>query len=178
MNVKASQKGFTLIELVVVIVILGILAVTAAPRFINIQDDARTATIDGVRAAVNSASALIYSKSLIAGNNNVAVADAPTVIIDGAGNTANVNFGYPTDVAADWTPLLDIDDADFTTVTLDDSVNEVVIIYRTIDPEPVLVAPLTAATIPTATANCFTYYYTPTAIGGVPVTGSVDCQVP
>jgi MSHA pilin protein MshA len=180
MNVKASQKGFTLIELVVVIVILGILAVTAAPRFINIQDDARTATIDGVRAAVNSASALVYSKSLIDGNNNVAAGAAtpPTIIIDGAGNTANINFGYPTNVADDWTPLLEIDDADFTTVTLDDSVNEVVIIYRTIDPEPALIAPLTAATIPTATANCFTYYYTPTEIGGVPITGSVDCRVP
>jgi MSHA pilin protein MshA len=180
MNVKASQKGFTLIELVVVIVILGILAVTAAPRFINIQDDARTATIDGVRAAINSSSALIHSKSLIVGNNNIAAGAAvpPTVIIDGAGTTANINFGYPTNVAADWAPLLDIDAADFTTVTLNDGATDVIIIHRTADAEPVLVAALTAATVPTATANCFTFYYTPAAVNGEPVTGSVACQVP
>ncbi len=50
-----TAKGFTLIELVVVIVILGILAVTAAPRFLNIQGDARAAVIEGVRGAVVNA---------------------------------------------------------------------------------------------------------------------------
>ncbi|MDW3189737.1 type II secretion system protein, partial [Vibrio sp. Vb0932] len=41
-----KQTGFTLIELVVVIVILGILAVTAAPRFLNLQNDAREARLE------------------------------------------------------------------------------------------------------------------------------------
>ncbi len=61
------QQGFTLIELVVVIIILGILAVTAAPKFINLQSDARKSTIDGVKAALQGANTLIYSKAAIQG---------------------------------------------------------------------------------------------------------------
>ncbi len=178
MNMKANQKGFTLIELVVVIVILGILAVTAAPRFINLQDDARTATIDGVRAAVNSASALVHSKSLIAGNNNDAAADGVEVIIDGAGTTANINFGYPTDVAADWADLLNLDVNDFTTVTIADSADVDVVVIHPTGAAPDFDAWAVAAPAPTDDANCFAYYYTPAAVNGEPVTGSVDCQVP
>ncbi|MDG2667452.1 prepilin-type N-terminal cleavage/methylation domain-containing protein, partial [Vibrio parahaemolyticus] len=47
-----KQTGFTLIELVVVIVILGILAVTAAPRFLNLQNDARKARLEGMKGAI------------------------------------------------------------------------------------------------------------------------------
>lgn len=176
MNVKANQQGFTLIELVVVIVLLGILAVTAAPRFINLQDDARTATIDGVRAAMNSASALIHSKSLIAGNNNEAAGVGVEVIIDAVGTAANINFGYPTDVAADWTNLLNLNGDDFTIVTLSDGSDDVIVIHPA-GAAPTLAAALTGATVPTGTANCFAYYY-PAEVNGVPVTGSVDCQVP
>ena len=43
-----KQAGFTLIELVIVIIILGILAVTAAPKFLNLQDDARYSAAQGV----------------------------------------------------------------------------------------------------------------------------------
>lgn len=63
---KAS-KGFTLIELVVVIVILGILSVTAAPRFLNLQSDARIATLQGAKGAVEGANGIVYGKAAIEG---------------------------------------------------------------------------------------------------------------
>ncbi|KMV31074.1 hypothetical protein AB733_08800 [Photobacterium swingsii] len=62
-----KSKGFTLIELVVVIVILGILAVTAAPRFLNAQRDARIATLNGFKGAFYAADGIVMSKAMTAG---------------------------------------------------------------------------------------------------------------
>ncbi|SJL84896.1 prepilin-type N-terminal cleavage/methylation domain-containing protein [Vibrio palustris] len=85
-----KQGGFTLIELVVVIVILGILAVTAAPKFLNLQDDARTAAAEGLKGAMKGAAGIVYGKSAINGTEAVS---ASTVTINGQ-NIATV-FGYP-----------------------------------------------------------------------------------
>jgi MSHA pilin protein MshA len=60
-KVSMKQQGFTLIELVVVIVILGILAVAAAPKFIDLSEEAEAAALDGVVGAINSASAVNYA---------------------------------------------------------------------------------------------------------------------
>ncbi|HLF98637.1 MAG TPA: type II secretion system protein [Methylococcaceae bacterium] len=56
-----TQRGFTLIELVVVIVILGILAVTALPKFIDLSGEASQAAVDGVAGAISSAAAVNYA---------------------------------------------------------------------------------------------------------------------
>lgn len=64
---KSNQQGFTLIELIIVIVILGILAVTASPKFLDIQSDARASTLEGVEASLKGAVNIAYSKALIQG---------------------------------------------------------------------------------------------------------------
>lgn len=68
-----QQKGFTLIELIIVIIILGILAVTAAPRFFNFASDARASTVQGMEGSVKAASALVYAKALIEGGIPISV---------------------------------------------------------------------------------------------------------
>lgn len=65
MNTRFNNKGFTLIELVVVIVILGILAKVAIPKFLNLSQDAKIASLHGLEATVKSAVNLVYSKSVI-----------------------------------------------------------------------------------------------------------------
>jgi len=58
-----QQKGFTIIELVVVIVILGILAAVAFPKFQDLSGDARSAVVSGAAAALKSAAVITYAKA-------------------------------------------------------------------------------------------------------------------
>ena len=66
---RDNQKGFTIVELVVVIIILGILAATALPRFINLETDAYAAVADGVRGALVSGLSMTKARWKAAGSN-------------------------------------------------------------------------------------------------------------
>lgn len=85
---RNEQKGFTLIELVVVIVILGILAAVAVPKFVDLSGEARLATTQGVAGALASGSVTNYAADLAKGQAQgatLATATAKTGIADTSG---------------------------------------------------------------------------------------------
>ena len=126
------QGGFTLIELVVVIVILGILAVTAAPKFLDIQGDARESALEGVKGAMQGAASMIYAKSALEGEEKTdyAATDGPSVVYDGT--TIGTHNGYPLATEDNMNAILSLDgmevvagaaDSDTVYVIFDDGAN-------------------------------------------------------
>ncbi|HMG58365.1 MAG TPA: prepilin-type N-terminal cleavage/methylation domain-containing protein [Burkholderiales bacterium] len=84
-----QTRAFTLIELIVVILILGILAAIAAPKFINLTGQARVAALNGLRAAVSSAATLANALTVAQGNT----AGQPIVV---EGTTVQMTNYYPS----------------------------------------------------------------------------------
>lgn len=82
-----SQEGFTIIELVVVIVLLGLLAGVALPKFVSLTQEARAATLEGVRGSFQSSVLLIHARWLAQGSagTTVTLEDGSTVVVNAAG---------------------------------------------------------------------------------------------
>lgn len=157
-----NQKGFTLIELIIVIVVLGILAVTAAPQFINLAGDARAGTLEGVRASMQSASTLINAKSKVQGIDETR---ATGETVSNNSSSVAVAYGYPD--AFEIYGLLDVDSEDFNVVyesgsgapsSVDAAGVDAAIVYAVSQGEP------SAG----ATEGCFVRYKEPTAVDGKP----------
>jgi len=86
-SIKSAQGGFTLIELIVVIVILGILAATALPRFTNLSGDARLASLNAARGALTATAAMTHGRHLLT--------PLATQNVEGANVSMNMASGYP-----------------------------------------------------------------------------------
>ncbi len=154
-----NSKGFTLIELVVVIVILGILAAIAAPKFINLSAEARTSTLQAVRASMQGASGLVYSKSLVKGNQKEI--NSTITIADGE---LNIKYGYPRANETEWKRLITIDE-NFDYKVFGTSSLNVLVIYRRDSPEPT-----------NAGSPCMVYYLEPTVPNTPPRYELNDCE--
>jgi len=90
---KNDQRGFTMIELVFVIVILGILAAFAVPKFVNLSKDARVASLQGLQGSLQSAAALVHAQFLaenLSSSGTVSMPDGTSVALNG---------GYPDGTA-------------------------------------------------------------------------------
>ena len=85
-----KQKGFTLIELIVVIVILGILAAVAIPKYVSVVSDARRASVNGMAGGLRSAMMLSKAKYMVVGDNTLG-----TVDMDGTAVAVMAGSGVP-----------------------------------------------------------------------------------
>lgn len=174
-----QQRGFTLIELIIVIVILGILAVTAAPKFLDIQGDAKASVVKGMEGAMKSASDIIHAKSLITGASG---SETGTLTLKGSA-TVTTDYGYARhDWGQAWVEMLDgtfIEVNNNNACSSDFCVDESYNITTNISPTVLTHSDRALIVFPKGTTRagaCYAYYVhdeSASAEGAIPTIGSV-----
>ena len=174
-----TSKGFTLIELIMVIVVLGILSAFALPRFADFQGEASAATIEGVAGALKSAREIANMQMRVS-FSNLLTSTGAVVDVNGDGVQETMVFGYPRGWAAatgnSGNGILNFVDVDVNFVgtqassyVCDSQGSDFCAINQSNPPVPggpnfgVLLV-LNGASV---SQNCFAYYYQATSGGGV-----------
>lgn len=152
------RQGFTLIELVVVITILGILAAIALPKFAAIQADARVAKMNGALGSVKSAAAMAHATLLTRGYSSSYT--SPTAPFSIEGTPVIFTNGYPTQATI--VPLAGLTEPDYVTTGLSAT--------------PTAVIAASDAYHVTAPTDC-TISYTPPAIADTPPVYAVNATL-
>lgn len=142
---QKKQSGFTLIELVVVITILGLLAAIALPKFAALQADARVAKMQGAMGSIKSAAAMAHALLIARGfDSNFTGTPSPAIVVEGT-SVVYVN-GYPD--AASIVALAGLTEPDYVITGLT---------------SPAVAASDAAHTGTGGTPNCTVAYATPAA---------------
>ena len=113
--INRQPSGFTLIELIMVIVILGILSAFALPKFADLGGDAREAAVSGLVGSAKAASAIVHAAWLAGGSTGT------SVTLEGSTTVTTNTAGYPLESSAGIGAALDADGFDYSAGTADSS---------------------------------------------------------